>query len=161
MSEAEKRRGWWPSLVIWEAVTLGLGALNGLLTSGSMDVYESIQKPPLSPTGWVFPVAWGILYAAMALSAWLVWRENAPGSRGWLALWAAQLAVNLAWPWLFFVLRAFGLAFVWLAVLWALAGLLMIGFFRQQKVAGWLLVPYLLWLTFAGYLSFMVARLNP
>ena len=47
------------------------------------------------------------------------------------------------------------------SVLWALAGLLMIGFFRQQKAAGWLLVPYLLWLTFAGYLSFMVARLNP
>lgn len=157
----EKKRGWWPALVIFEAVTLGLGALNGFLTSGSMAIYDSLQQPPLAPPGWLFPVAWSVLYAAMALSAFLLWQKQETNHRGLLTLWGAQLLVNLAWPWIFFVLQAFGLAFLWLLVLWVLVLLLMLGSFRQRKAAGWLLVPYLLWLTFAGYLNLMIAVLNP
>lgn len=161
MSETEKKRGWWPALVVFEAITLGLGAITGFLLAGSMDVYNLVEKPLLAPPDWAFPVAWGILYALMALAAYLVWRWQKPGWQPTLVLWGVQLAVNLAWPWLFFALEAFGLAFVWLVALWVLVLLLMIRFFRQDRIAGWLLVPYLAWITFAGYLNFMVAYLNP
>lgn len=161
VSQNEKKRGWWPALVIFEAVTLGLGALNGFLTSKSMSIYDTLQQPPLAPPGWVFPVAWSILYAAMALSAFLIWREGSAEARGLLLLWGAQLLVNLAWPWIFFVLHAYGLAFLWLLVLWILVLLLMLSSFRRNHAAGWLLVPYLLWVTFAGYLNLMIAFLNP
>ncbi len=156
-----KQKASWPSLVALEVVTLGLGGLTGFLMRGSMNVYDTIQKPSFAPPPWLFPVAWSVLYIAMALSAWLILREKRPGWKSALWLYAIQLAVNLAWPWLFFVQRAFGLAFLWLMLLLALVVWFMCRAFAQRKLAGWLLVPYALWVTFAGALNFMIARLNP
>ncbi len=161
MSETKTKPGWWPSLVVFEGITLALGALTGFLTRSSMGIYDSIQKPVFAPPPWLFPVAWSILYIAMALSAWLVWREKTPGRTASLILYWVQLAVNLAWPFLFFMLKAFGLSFVWLVVLWSLIIIMLTQFYRQSKPAFWLNIPYLCWVTFAGFLNFMIARLNP
>lgn len=56
----------WKSLVGLLVVTLGLAGLSGFLTRDSMDVYQTLHLPSFAPPGWAFPVAWGILYPAMA-----------------------------------------------------------------------------------------------
>ena len=149
----------WPALVIILLVTLGGGALVGLLTRDSMSVYSQIVTPSFAPPGWLFPVAWSLLYAAMSVSLWLMLRTDEP-NRGILVLYALQLAVNLVWPFIFFSMQAFGLAFWWLILLLALVVWLMIRAFQVTPVAGWLLVPYAAWCTFAAVLNFAVARLN-
>lgn len=149
----------WPALVIILLVTLGGGALVGLLTRDSMSVYSQIVTPSFAPPGWLFPVAWSLLYAAMSVSLWLMLRTDEP-TRGILVLYALQLAVNLVWPFIFFTMQAFGLAFWWLILLLALVILLMIRAFQVTPAAGWLLVPYAAWCTFAAVLNFAVARLN-
>jgi len=78
-----------------------------------------------------------------------------------LGLYVAQLAVNLFWPYLFFVQQTLGLAFFWLLLLWMLVAIMLHQFFRETQTAGWLIVPYQLWLTFAAILNFCLARLNP
>lgn len=160
MSEQGKKPGW-ISLAVLEGVTLGGGALIGFLIRNDMAFYETLKRPGFAPPAWVFPVAWCALYLAMALSAWLVWRAEAPERRGLMTLYGVQLAVNLAWPVIFFVLQTLGLAFWWLIVLWALVIWLTARFFRWSKAAGWLLIPYLGWTTYAAVLNFMIARLNP
>lgn len=150
----------WPALVLILAVTLGGGALVGFLTRESMSVYDEIVKPSFAPPPWAFPVAWGVLYAAMSVSLWLMLRKDVP-SRATTVLYAVQLLVNLVWPFIFFTLQAFGLAFWWLVLLLALVLWLMIRAFRTTPAAGWLLVPYAAWTAFASVLSFAVARLNP
>lgn len=159
MTEQPLRKRW-PTLVLILALTLGGGALVGLLTRDSMSVYNEIVKPSFAPPSWLFPVAWSILYAAMSVSLWLVIRKDVP-SRATIVLYAVQLAVNLAWPFIFFTMRVFGLAFWWLILLLILVIWLMIRTFRTGPVAGWLLVPYAAWTAFAAVLSFAVARLNP
>lgn len=159
MTELPLRKRW-PALVLILAVTLGGGALTGFLTRNSMSVYDEIVKPGFAPPSWVFPVAWTILYAAMSVSLWLTIRKDEP-SRATTLLYALQLMVNLAWPFIFFTLRAFGLAFWWLILLLILVLWLMIRTFRTAPIAGWLLVPYAAWTAFAAVLSFAVARLNP
>lgn len=156
----EKKRRPWVSLVAFIAVTLGAGGCSTLLTRKSMNVYDTIVKPSFAPPGWVFPVAWSVLYVAMAVAIWLVQRKKRPGWKAAIALYSAQLAVNVVWPIIFFNLRAFGLGFFWLVLLWALVILLMVRVFRDSKVGGWLLVPYAGWTTFAAALNFMIARLN-
>lgn len=160
MEETSKRPFRWKPLAVFEGLTLGAGGAVAMLTRESMSVYDTIVKPSFAPPAWVFPAAWTVLYGAMAVSAWLVWRDKKPGWRATTALYFAQLAVNLAWPFIFFVLRAFGLSFLWLVLLWALIVFLLLRVFPVNKTAGWLLVPYLAWSTFAAALSFMVARLN-
>ncbi|MBE5804643.1 MAG: tryptophan-rich sensory protein [Clostridiales bacterium] len=159
MTELPLRKRW-PTLALILVLTLGGGALVGFLTRDSMAVYEGIARPGFAPPGWVFPVAWTILYAAMSVSLWLAIRKDAP-SRATIVLYAVQLIVNLAWPFIFFTMQAFGLAFWWLLLLLALVLCLMVRTFRTGPVAGWLLVPYAAWTAFAAVLSFAVARLNP
>ena len=75
-------------------------------------------------------------------------------------VYGAQLAVNFFWSVLFFTFKAYLLAFVWLVLLWGLIVLPIWRFAAVRPLAGWLLVPYLLWVTFAGYLNFGVFLLN-
>ncbi len=157
----QEKRYTWRSLVILLVLTLGAGTIVGFLTQRDSSFYDGLSKPPFAPPGWLFPVAWSLLYAAMATAMWFVLRTQSRDRFLLLGLYIAQLAVNLLWPWLFFTQEALGLAFFWLVLLWALAGLMLLKFFRESKVAGWLLVPYQLWLTFAAVLNFTLARLNP
>jgi tryptophan-rich sensory protein len=90
-----------------------------------------------------------------------VWREpeSKARSRG-LNLFIVQLAMNFFWTLIFFNAQAYGLASVWIVVLWVVVLTMILQFWRVNNVAAWLQVPYLLWLTFATYLTFGVWLLN-
>ena len=150
----------WKPLSLSIGIALAVGALSSILTSGSMEAFEQLNQPPLSPPGIVFPIVWTVLYTLMGLSAYLVWRETSPLRTGALRLYAVQLAVNFVWPLLFFRAQALGLAFAWLLLLWTLVVALIFRFSDIVPLAGWLQLPYLAWLTFAAYLSFGVLLLN-
>ncbi len=155
------KRATWRSLLLLLVLTLGAGALVGFLTQRDSQFYDGLTKPPFAPPGWLFPVAWSLLYAAMATAMWFVLRAQGRDRYLLLGLYVGQLAVNLLWPYLLFTQQALGLAFFWLVLLWLLAAIMLVQFFKQSRVAGWLLVPYQLWLTFAAVLNFTLARLNP
>lgn len=159
MSDAV-RRPTWKGLALILALTLLSGAAAGFLNREGMQRYAALVKPAFAPPGWVFPVVWTLLYAAMSVSLWLALREGLPWWK-LLLVYVVQLAVNLAWPFLFFTLGALGLAFWWLLLLLMLIFLLMLVTFPRSAPAGWLLVPYAAWVSFAGVLNFSIARLNP
>lgn len=152
----------WKTYALWILLAEGVGALSGWLTrEGSKIFNEVIIQPPLSPPSWVFPVVWGILYALMGISAARVYlaEPSAERSQG-LRLFFVQLGVNFFWSILFFNLQAFGFAFFWLLLLWALVLWMILTFRQVDPLAAKLQIPYLLWLTFAAYLSFGVWFLN-
>lgn len=151
----------WKSLVVLIVSTLAAGGVVGFLTQQDSSFYEGLNQPAFAPPGWLFPIAWTLLYAAMATAMWFVLRARGRDRFVLLGLYVAQLAVNLVWPFLFFVQEALGLAFFWLLLLWMLAAIMLVQFFQESKVAGGLLIPYQLWLTFAGVLNFCLAKLNP
>jgi tryptophan-rich sensory protein len=68
--------------------------------------------------------------------------------------------LNFFWSLIFFNLQAYGLAFFWLVALWIVVFLMILVFNKVDPAAAWLQIPYLVWLTFAGYLSFAVWQLN-
>ncbi len=149
--------------IISIAISLGVGILSAILTSGSMDIYESINQPALSPPSWLFPVVWTILFVLMGISAALVYTDSDSSReeiRSALSVYAAQLAFNFLWSLIFFNLRAYLFAFIWLVILWILILVMIIRFYSVRKSAGILQIPYLLWVTFAGYLNFMIFLLN-
>ena len=47
--------------------------------------YSGLQKPPLNPPSWVFGPVWSLLYLAIAVSGWLVWRARPTTSANSLA----------------------------------------------------------------------------
>lgn len=156
------KRSNWKTFALWILIPEAVGALSGYLTRSGMEVFQSsVQQPPLSPPPVVFPIVWGILYALMGIGGALVY--SAPASRDrsrGLNRYAAQLLVNFFWSLFFFNAQAYGLAFFWLLLLWALALGMLLAFRRVVPAAGYLQIPYLLWLTFAAYLSLGVWILN-
>ena len=154
----------WIRLLSCLAIPLVVGGLAALITMGSMDVYmETVRQPKLSPPPALFPIVWTVLYLLMGISSYLVCSAPVPQPARKQALlpYALQLFFNFVWPLLFFRQQAFLPAFFWLVILWALVLWMILAFRKVNRTAAWLQVPYLLWLTFAGYLNLAVWLLNP
>lgn len=152
----------WKAYILWVVLAEAVGALSGWLSRGGMMLYnEKVIQPPLSPPMILFPIVWTLLYALMGIGAARVWMtpESPARSRG-LNLFIAQLIVNFFWSLIFFNLQDFGFAFLWLLLLLALVIWMTLTFYQTDKIAAWLQIPYLIWLLFALYLSFMVWILN-
>lgn len=123
--------------------------------------YAALEKPAWNPPAWIFAPVWTVLYLAMAVAAWLVWR-----TRGWagaalpLTIFFVQLALNAAWSWIFFGLHRPGWAFVEIVALEAAILATVVVFWRVRPLAGVLLLPYAAWVAFAGVLNFTLWRMN-
>lgn len=152
----------WKTYALFLIITLGTGALAGLLTRDATQIYNQvIVKPPLSPPAILFPVVWTVLYALMGISGARIWlAPDRPDRKRGLNLFVAQLVVNFFWSLLFFNAMVFGIAFIWLLLLWGLILWMILSFWKTDRLAALLQIPYLLWVTFAGYLNFAVWQLN-
>ncbi len=149
-------------ILISVAIAEGVGFLSGLLSGDIGAVYQQLQQPPLAPPGWIFPIAWGILYALMGIAAGLIWLNNGDmlARRNALNLYAIQLFVNFTWSIIFFRFMAFGAGVAVVLLLDVLVLLTLLRFWKISRPAGILLIPYLLWLLYATYLTIGIAVLN-
>ena len=151
----------WKTLIICIAIPLAVGGLSALLTQNSMMAFGELTQPKLSPPAWLFPVVWSILYVLMGVASYLIVTSDKPArSRTALTVYGLQLFFNFFWSIIFFRLEAYLFAFVWLVILWVLILLTAVLFYRIRKSAGYLMIPYLLWVTFAGYLNLGIYLLN-
>ncbi len=143
-------------------IPVAVGLFSAFLTRNNMNLYDTISTPPLSPPGILFPIVWTILYILMGISSTSVYisKDNSSAKRQGLTLYRLQLIINFFWSIFFFNNRAFLLSFIWLCVLWVLILGMIIKFYRVNKAASLLQIPYLLWVSFAGYLNFMIWLLN-
>ena len=150
------------TLLISIAIPLIVGAVAGFITRGSMQAFQQLNKPPLSPPGWIFPIVWTILYVLMGIASYLVLTSDAKQSdiENALSFYAIQLAVNFFWSLFFFNFEWYLFAFLWLLLLWVLIIITIVLFSRVSKPAAYLMIPYLLWVTFAGYLNLSIYLLN-
>lgn len=146
--------------VISIAIALAVGALSGFLSMEGMENFESFNQPPLSPPAILFPIVWTILYILMGISSAIVWEKGKGRNGRALLIYALQLIVNFFWSIIFFNLNAFLFAFIWLLLLLLLIVLMIIEFYKIDKTAAFLQIPYLIWVSFAGYLTIMTYLLN-
>ena len=141
----------------------GVGIVGAGFTAPAIaDWYRSLERPSWTPPDWLFGPVWIALYALMAVTAWLVWRQGrVPGVWTAGALFGVQLALNAIWTPIFFGLRQPGWALLDILLLWAAILLTLVAFARVRPLAAGLLAPYLAWVTYAGALNFALWRLNP
>ncbi len=158
--------GWFWRLLVSLAIPLGVGGLSALISGDSMAAFGALKQPPLSPPGWLFPVAWTILYILMGIAFFLVWvhpinkQITKQEKTTFFTVYGIQLAFNFFWSIFFFNLQWRIFAFIWLVALWGMILYLVIWGNKNHRAVMGLLIPYLLWVTFAGYLNLMIAMLN-
>lgn len=146
-------------MAFWIMLTFGVAAIASQFQPGAW--YTTIAKPSWTPPGWLFGPVWGLLYLAMSVSAWLIWRQRTRISVALpLGFYLAQLLLNGLWSWLFFGRQLIGTALVDLFILVLLIAMTSLLFMRIDKKAGILLLPYLAWASFATVLNLQIWRLN-
>lgn len=139
-----------------------VGAVSGLLTRNAMGDFQSLIKPPLAPSGWLFPIVWTILYILMGISAYIIRASDTNNEQvdDALTIYHYQLIVNFLWSIFFFNFQWYFFSFVWILLLWVLILLMIKNFSKISTTAAYLNIPYLLWVTFAAYLNLGIWWLN-
>ena len=92
------------------ALCLAVSAIGGVVTRTAVhDWYQELAKPSFTPPDWVFAPIWITLYLLMGVSVWLVWwRAENRNRRVPMTAFGVQLALNLAWSFIFFGARSIG-----------------------------------------------------
>jgi tryptophan-rich sensory protein len=149
-------------LIAWLGVTFAAASIGAFASAKAGVFYQALVRPGWAPPAFLFAPVWSMLYLLMAISAWLVWREQGfHASCIALSLFLFQLAANSLWTWLFFQWHQGFLAFAEILILWVIILVTLVAFWRVRPVAGALLIPYLVWVTFATALTFSVWKRNP
>jgi translocator protein len=143
-------------LVAFLLFTLGGGSTIGVLTAPG-EWYAGLQKPAFNPPSWVFGPVWFLLYVLVGIAGWRVWQRRLGMAQ---RLWWTQIAVNFAWPVVFFSLHLVGLALavvmLLLAAILAFVGVV----WRQDRLSAWLFAPYAAWTAYATLLNAAIWWLN-
>jgi len=155
-------------LIAFIAISFAVAALGSVATAGNVDGwYADAAKASWSPPNGIFGPVWTILYTAISVAAWLVWRErHRVNVRPALTLYVVQLVLNALWTPVFFGLYPYiGTPALWIALgiivaLDVAVLLTMLRFWRVSRVAAWILVPYWAWVLFATTLNAALATLN-
>lgn len=148
-------------------VVVAVGCLVALLAAGGLATevgpwYRDLRKPSWNPPDWLFGPAWTVILGLATWAGVLAW-DAAPDSvaRTRVAvLFGANALLHFLWSPLFFKWRRPDWAFVEVWFLWASVLALAVGLWPYSQLAGWLMVPYLLWVTFAAYLNYVIVQLN-
>lgn len=139
-----------------------LGLLVAPTESGGNLWYNTLNHSVLTPEGWVFSVAWTILYFLIGLALFFVMKthdEHYSKNSAYI-LFAINIILNTFWSFAFFGAEMPGVALLILTALIVAVIFMAREFYRINKVSFWLLVPYILWLFFAFYLNGMIIYLN-
>ena len=149
-------------LIAWLVLSFAASFIGAIASFQASSFYGMLSQPPWAPPPWLFGPVWSLLYAMMAVAAWLVWRNGGiQANRNALILFLIQLAFNALWSWLFFAWQLGAWAFADIILLWVLIFATLVSFWRVSKLAGALLIPYLLWVSFAAALNHALWQLNP
>jgi translocator protein len=149
-------------LIGWLVMSFAASAVGAVASIQAKSFYGQLAQPSWAPPPSLFGPVWTVLYALMAIAAWLVWRSGGfRANRIALSFFLGQLVLNAIWSWLFFAWHLGALAFADIVFLWVLIVATLVSFWRVRPLAGALLIPYLLWVGFASALNYSVWQLNP
>ncbi len=157
-------------LIIAIVVSELAGVIGAVFTTPSIPTwYAGLARPLFSPPNWIFGPVWTTLFALMGISFFLIWKDYSliRANRRVVQIWKwgvsffiLQLILNTLWSIIFFGLHNPGGAFAEIIILWLAILATIIAFAKISRIAAWLLVPYILWVSFAGYLNYAIWMLN-
>ncbi|KUR73060.1 CrtK protein [Novosphingobium fuchskuhlense] len=156
------------SLLRWSLFTvpavLGLGFVSSIVANAGPQNpwFAALAKPALYPPPATFGIVWSLLYVLIGVALAMVASARGAQGRGVAAaVFALQLALNLAWSPVFFGLHQMTIALGIIAAMILLMLALIPLFWRVRPLAGALLLPYMAWICFASVLNYQFLALNP
>lgn len=141
-----------------------LGVLSGQLSGSGADSawFSALEMPAIYPPGWLFGVAWTVLYALMGFALAVIAAAKGARGRGPAVLaFVMQLVLNLAWSPMFFVSHQITGALILMILLDLAVIVTIVLFWKIRRSAALLMLPYLAWILFATLLTYQIRQANP
>jgi translocator protein len=155
----EKMKINWKILIVSLVIVYSMAFVGSLFTSVSVntDWYDSI-KPSITPQSYVFPIVWNILFFLIGLSLYIAWTSarDKDLKRKVAIVFGANLFLNTLWSFIFFGMQNTRLAFFELIIFWISIASMIYVTYSINKKSSYLLIPYLLWVSFAGILNYLI-----
>ncbi|WMX17359.1 MULTISPECIES: TspO/MBR family protein [unclassified Aureispira] len=149
------------NLVIFLVINFGALALGGLATNAAVngEWYQSVNKAPWTPPGWVFGAAWTTIMICFSIFMAYAWEEVMDKTK--LAiLFGIQWILNVGWNPLFFVYHYVLLGLIVISLLTILVGYFLFGYRSTMKAKAFLMLPYFVWLLIATSLNAYILLYN-
>ncbi len=135
-------------------------ALGGLFTGDGVvsDWYQTLNKAPWTPPGWVFGAAWTtiMIFYSLYMANAIRWNNR----NQVIILYSIQWILNVSWNPIFFYFQNDTLGLIVISLL----TFLMLYFILLSKNKGWLfvflLLPYFIWLCIATSLNAYIVVFN-
>lgn len=146
------------SLFLWIFTFQFVGFLLGKLTQSSIDTwYRTLHKSLLSPPDILFPIVWSILYVMLAFAGWLLWQKrNELRAKIAFIFYSIQLVMNWLWTPIFFYFHWTQLGFYWIVTMVIFTLITLLLTLQRYQLCSILLIPYVIWLSFASYLNWVI-----
>ena len=149
------------NIFIFQLLNFTALAIGGLFTGDGVasDWYSTLNKAPWTPPGWVFGLAWTAIMVCYSFYMAILFKVNVRRNKV-IALYAAQLLLNVIWNPLFFyfqnpLIALFAILFLTIIVAYFV--------FHYQKTMRWtslLILPYFIWLCIATSLNLYILVYN-
>lgn len=156
------RHLWWIDALLFIGGTIVLGGVATLL-GGKMFNFQNYKMPPGIVPKIVFPIAWSIIYIAIGISTFLMWRDKEIKSKDRkinLIIYFIHMFFNITWPLFFFRLNLPIVSVAWLGAVVATACVVSYRYFVCNLPAGIIFQVYTLWLIYALYLNLGLVLIN-
>lgn len=141
-------------------IPIFVGLIAQLFTKNSRELYLSLQKPPLSPSGIIFPFVWTFLYIMLGIASYFIEESGICDKNRPRQLYGITLALNFLWPIVFFALEWYAFAAVIIIAMVAVAVFTLYFYYNCDKNAAYIFFFFFIWILYATYLNIGVAVLN-
>ena len=135
--------------------------IGGLLFRSDTIFYKSLNKPVFAPPSIVFPIVWTILYILIAISIYLILKNNKLKD---IPNYTKTLIINYfsnqVFSFLFFTLKSPFLALIDTFIVLISSLFLYYESKQLNKTSAKLLIPYIIWNIFATILIISIFFMN-
>ncbi|WJE54411.1 tryptophan-rich sensory protein [Bacillus cereus] len=148
------------SNIIVFLLTYGLFYLSSILFPIDRIWYDALEKPVWTPSGMTIGIIWAVLFGLIALSIVNIYNKHGSNPKTFWFIFLLNYIFNQAFSYFQFSQKDLFLATIDCLLVAFTTLLLIIFSFNLSKLAAYLLIPYLLWSTFATYLSWTIYTMN-
>lgn len=121
--------------------------------------YQSLDKAPWTPPGWVFGSAWTFIMISFAIyMAYLILKKK--DRKKVISLFVIQWILNVAWNPVFFYYHAVLAGLIIITLLSILITYFLFHFKSELKLKSLFIVPYFVWLLIATSLNAYILIMN-
>ena len=129
-----------------------MGAL--LMIEGPLDAwYQSLDKAPWTPPGWVFGFAWTTIMICYSFYMSVLWKRNESARKALTIFFILQWFLNVSWNPVFFHFHWMGFGMVLIFLLEITLIVKQFKFGGSSILSYTLIAPYILWLIIAFSLN--------